>query len=67
MAAINQMKDLTYQMVQDLLHSQVVSGSIEHSPSVAEPWHIRDVHFSDGQLVSKRQKSNFKSTLPLFL
>ena len=50
--------DLTYQMVQDLLHSQIVSGSIKHSPSEAEPRHIRDVHFCDGQLVSKRQKSS---------
>ena len=50
--------DLTYQMVQDLLHSQIVSGSIKHSPSEAEPRHIRDVHFCDGQLVSKRRKSS---------
>ena len=50
--------DLIYQMVQDLLHSQIVSGSIKHSPSEAEPGRIRDVHFCNGQLVSKRQKSS---------
>ena len=45
-------------MVQDLLHSQIVSGSIKHSPSEAEPGRICDVHFCNGQLVSKRQKSS---------
>ena len=40
-------------MGQDVFQRQVVSGSINHSPSVAEPWHIRDVHFCDGQLLKE--------------